>query len=144
MCAEGDVYQSVILQWSVRPYIRCRNTLSVSTLVADFVLNEKWKTDLKWSVDTPDNMRKILSPYRDQTETLKTMWRDGKRGRMFLFGDYDFFLKLYGLLDAQSVHPCLYCIKGTNPKPTHIQPRKHHLTQRGTDWERLRQVPQLM
>ena len=60
--------------------------------------------------DTPDNLRRILSPYKDQIETLKTMQWDGKRVRLFLFGDYDFLLKLYGLSGAQSVHPCLYCL----------------------------------
>ena len=60
--------------------------------------------------DTPDNLRRILSPYKDQTETLKTMQWDGKRVWLFLFGDYDFLLKLYGLSGAQSVHPCLYCL----------------------------------
>ena len=34
---------------------------------------------------------------------------NGKTIKLFLFGDYDFLLKLYGISGAQSVHPCLWC-----------------------------------
>ena len=32
-----------------------------------------------------------------------------KKVRVFMFGDYDFLLKMYGISGAQSYHPCLWC-----------------------------------
>lgn len=59
--------------------------------------------------DTPENLRRLLFPYKDQIAELETMQWKGKRTRVFVFGDYDFLTKLYGLSGAQGIHPCLYC-----------------------------------
>ena len=59
--------------------------------------------------DSAENLRRLLGPYRDQISALQGMeWR-GKKTRVFLFGDYDFLTKLFGLSGAQGTHPCLYC-----------------------------------
>ena len=86
--------------------------------------------------DTPDNLRRILSPYKDQIETLKIMQWDGKRVRLFLFGDYDFLLKPYGLSGAQSVHPCLYCLASK----AQIHPSSTRKTSMNATWHKLREI----
>ena len=59
--------------------------------------------------DSVENLRKILGPVREQINRLDGMiWKE-KSLRVFLFGDYDFLLKLYGISGAQSCHPCLWC-----------------------------------
>ena len=58
--------------------------------------------------DSHENLKIILKPYREQISNLeKTSWK-GKRIHVFLFGDYDFELKVYGISGAQSVHLCLW------------------------------------
>ena len=58
--------------------------------------------------DTPDNLRRIMGPYKHQITELETMqWRD-KNVRLFWFGDYEFLLKCSGLSGAQANHPCLF------------------------------------
>ena len=59
--------------------------------------------------DTSENLRRLLSPYQGQIEELRSMTWRGKNVRLFVFGDYDFLTKLFGLSGAQGVHPCLYC-----------------------------------
>ena len=59
--------------------------------------------------DTPANIRQILRPYCQQLSTLGGMQWRSKTMRLFVFGDYDFLLKAYGLSGPQGVHPCLYC-----------------------------------
>ncbi|KAL8570149.1 hypothetical protein ACOMHN_030946 [Nucella lapillus] len=59
--------------------------------------------------DTPENLRRLLVPYKDQLSELETMQWKEKRTRVFVFGDYDFLTKMYGLSGAQGIHPCLYC-----------------------------------
>ena len=34
---------------------------------------------------------------------------NGKKVKVFMFGDYDFLLKMYGISGAQSYHLCLWC-----------------------------------
>ena len=59
--------------------------------------------------DSVQNLKAILEPFRDKISSLsQQMWNE-KRLRLFLFGDYDFVLKLYGLSGPQAVHPCLWC-----------------------------------
>ena len=59
--------------------------------------------------DSPENLQEVLRPYKEQVSALQNMQWKGKNIRLFLFGDYDFLLKLYGLSGAQAVHPCLWC-----------------------------------
>ena len=60
--------------------------------------------------DTVKNLKKVLQPVKNQLSELQTMsWR-GKSLKLFLFGDLDFLLKMFGLSGAQSIHPCLWCI----------------------------------
>ena len=70
-------------------------------------------THLITLAECPDsyfNLRSILHETRIQVESLqKQKWR-GKTVRVFIFGDYDFELKIYGLSPASSCHPCLYCM----------------------------------
>ena len=59
--------------------------------------------------DTHENIKRLLLPYKNQFQKLNDMqWRD-KRVRVFVFGDYDFLLKVYGLSGPAGKHPCLYC-----------------------------------
>ena len=46
---------------------------------------------------------------KDQINALDAMTWNNKNLRVFLCGDYDFLLKLYGISGAQSFHPCLWC-----------------------------------
>ena len=52
---------------------------------------------------------KIVDPVKDQINALDAMTWNDKNLRVFLFGDYDFLLKLYRISGAQSFHPCLWC-----------------------------------
>ena len=52
---------------------------------------------------------KIVDPVKDQINALDAMTWNDKNLRVFLFGDYDFLLKLYGISRAQSFHTCLWC-----------------------------------
>ena len=80
--------------------------------------------------DTPDNLRRLLDPYRDQIEQMKTRtWRD-KHFRLFLFGDYDCLVKPYGQSGAQGVHPCLYCTASKSQIQTPKRFNEGNITQR--------------
>lgn len=64
--------------------------------------------------DSHENLRTLLKPFKEQVSRLQTMtWKNDrneeKKIRLFLFGDYDFLLKLFGLSGAQAIHPCLWC-----------------------------------
>ena len=74
--------------------------------------NSKNNTFLLLIVNAKDsytNMKHVLDPYRRQFQNLERVTWKGKRIRLFLFGDYDFLLKVYGISGAQSAHPCLWC-----------------------------------
>ena len=47
-----------------------------------------------------------LSPSSVQTEETKV---DGEKHQIFLFGDYDFQCKVFGLSGAAGTNPCLWC-----------------------------------
>ncbi|XP_070178247.1 uncharacterized protein [Littorina saxatilis] len=55
------------------------------------------------------NLQSILAPYQQQISNLEEITWRGKHLRVFLFGDYEFQTKVYGLSGAQAVHPCLWC-----------------------------------
>ena len=89
--------------------------------------NSKLNTFLVSIVNCKDfhyNLKKVLKPYRQQVTNLQQMEWKGKRIRVFLFGDYDFLLKICGLSGAQSSHPCLWCTasKRQTQKSPHKQP----------------------
>ncbi|KAL8618653.1 hypothetical protein ACOMHN_048829 [Nucella lapillus] len=54
--------------------------------------------------DTPENLRRLLVPYKDQLSELETMQWKEKRTRVFVFGDYDFLTKLNKVSDP--TEPC--------------------------------------
>ena len=71
---------------------------------------------------------KILDPVKDQINALDAMTWNDKNLRVFLFGDYDFLLKLYGISGAQSFLPCLWCeaskeqtVKSSTEQPVLIE-----------------------
>ena len=64
--------------------------------------------------DTHSNLKKIFEPCLRDIEELKEMTWQGKRVRLFMFGDYDFLLKVFGLSSAASTHPCLFCKASRN------------------------------
>lgn len=91
--------------------------------------------------DTPENLRRILGPYKDQLAHLQTMQWRGKRLRLFFFGDYEFLTKVYGLSGAQAIHPCLYCTAARaqiHAPPSHNEGNvsKRTLTQIKRDYQR--------
>ena len=59
--------------------------------------------------DTPLNIRQVLNRYKTQVTQLQEMNWNEKKLRVFLSGDYDYLLKMYGITGAQSTHPCLWC-----------------------------------
>ena len=62
------------------------------------------------SQDTTSNLHLALGHYAEQVKELQTMkWR-GKSIVVFIFGDYEFQTKLYGLSGASGQHPCLHCL----------------------------------
>jgi len=60
--------------------------------------------------DSYENLRICMSILQQQLEELSRLEWDGKKIVLFLFGDYDFLVKLYGLSGAQGTYPCLWCL----------------------------------
>ena len=59
--------------------------------------------------DSASNLHTLLFPLKQRLEDLKKLkWKE-KKIRVFLCGDYDFLLKMYGISGAQSTFPCLWC-----------------------------------
>ncbi|XP_067667443.1 uncharacterized protein [Haliotis asinina] len=59
--------------------------------------------------DTRKNLEIALSPYCEQFKQLNGQTWHGKHLRIFLFGDYDFLSKVYGISGAAAKFPCLWC-----------------------------------
>ena len=64
--------------------------------------------------DTFENMKIVINPMREQLQTLQNMTyrysdTEEKKIRLWLFGDYDYLIKTFGLSGAAAVHPCLWC-----------------------------------
>ena len=80
--------------------------------------------------DSPENMRRLFDPLKDDISDLQTMTWHGKSTRLFLFGDYDFLTKSFGLSGAQGVHPCLFCT--ASKTDIHMPPQftENNFTQR--------------
>ena len=61
--------------------------------------------------DTYTNLNKCMSILRPQLDELSSSEWNGKKIELFVFGDYDFLAKLYGLSGAQGTFPCLWCLQ---------------------------------
>ena len=59
--------------------------------------------------DSHKNLNIILAPLKKKLRQLeKTKWRN-KKIKVFMFGDYKFQLDMFGLSQAASCHPCMWC-----------------------------------
>ena len=72
--------------------------------------------------DSYDNLSFIMSDIRYKLEDLSKLEWDGKTIKVFAFGDYDFYCKIFGLSGAQGTHPCLWC----NISKKQIQSDQYH------------------
>ena len=64
--------------------------------------------------DSDENMERMVGTQREAVQQLmQATWR-GKRVRLFLFGDYAFLAKMYGLSGAQGTFGCLWCLIPTS------------------------------
>ena len=73
--------------------------------------------------DSHFNLQTVLSKYADQIKELrKAQWR-GKRLTVFLFRDYEFLTKMFGISGAAGIHPCLWCntTRSNMQKPQHLR-----------------------
>ena len=59
--------------------------------------------------DTCENLATILGEYSQQLNELRQMEWYRKKVGTFVFGDYDFLCKMYGISGAAGVHPCIWC-----------------------------------
>ena len=73
--------------------------------------------------DNYNNLKTCMSILGPQLQELSNLQWDGKEIVLFLFGDYDFLSKLYGISGAQGLYPCLWCMAPRAHKPTPC--RKH-------------------
>ena len=72
--------------------------------------NSKHNTFTIGVTETKDhtNIAKCMTHFSPQLDKLSELeWRGKKM--MFIFGDYDFLTKLYGLSEANGMFPCLWC-----------------------------------
>ena len=83
--------------------------------------------------DTAENLRRALWHYRHQVYKLKKLKWMGKCMKVFLFGDYDFQCKVFGLSGAAGTHPCVWCYttKRQMQKAPETQPAIQERTLRG-------------
>ena len=59
--------------------------------------------------DTRENLATILGEYSQQLNELRQMKWHGKKVETFVFGDYDFLSKMYGISGAAGVRSCVWC-----------------------------------
>ncbi len=79
--------------------------------------------------DYVSNIQIALQPFAEDIKTLKRMIWNEKQIRVFLFGDYEFLCKLYGLSGACGSHCCLWCL--ITPRDMQICPEERdRITQR--------------
>ena len=86
--------------------------LQAEPLIVRTIQNSKLNTFLLIMVackDSHSNLKKVPKPYKKQIKDLQNTQWQGKQIRVFLFGDYDFLLNIYGTSGAQTVHPRLRC-----------------------------------
>ena len=88
---------------SMKYTMQVANTYKPNSKDNTFVVG---KTDTK---DNHTNISKCMSFLWPQLEELiRGQWK-GKKMVLFIFGDYEFQTKLFGLSGAAGVHPCLWC-----------------------------------
>ena len=59
--------------------------------------------------DTIHNIQVIINDVKEQIDELASIkWKD-KKIKLFVFGDYWFLCKLYGLFGLSGSYPCLWC-----------------------------------
>ena len=64
--------------------------------------------------DLRTNLDNVLSTYKNQIKQLQLMsWMD-KKLRVFVYGDYEFLCKLFGLSGACGMYCCLWCLINKN------------------------------
>ena len=61
--------------------------------------------------DNHKNLKRCMSILQPQLEELSNSEWNGKKIRLFVFGDFDFLSKLYGISGAQGTYPYLWCIE---------------------------------
>ena len=59
--------------------------------------------------DSRENLDTILKPFKEQIDRLSEMKWNNCDIQLFLCGDYEFLIKVFGLSGAAGVHPCLFC-----------------------------------
>ena len=59
--------------------------------------------------DTYDTLFTLMTFVSDQIEKLNGLIWKGKKVRVFVCGDYDFYSKIYGIAGATGTHFCLWC-----------------------------------
>eukprot|EP00118_Oscarella_pearsei_P010008 m.59295 g.59295 ORF g.59295 m.59295 type:complete len:166 (+) comp34880_c0_seq6:289-786(+) len=59
--------------------------------------------------DSVANLQVALKRFHDQVNEIKQLMWNGKSVDLFVFGDYDFLSKIYGISGAAGRHPCLWC-----------------------------------
>ena len=64
------------------------------------------KADIK---DTYDNLFTLMTFISSQIEELKRLTWKGKKMRVFVCGDYDFYCKVFGIAGATGTHFCIWC-----------------------------------
>ncbi|GFO19282.1 amine oxidase [Plakobranchus ocellatus] len=90
--------------------------------------------------DTTHNMQIMFEDLKPEIESLQSFTWRGKAMKVFIFGDYWFLCKLYGLSGPSGLHPCLWCetnkkdmqkdqLTGSMPKKRSLNSMQENLTQ---------------
>ncbi|XP_064639775.1 uncharacterized protein LOC135495245 [Lineus longissimus] len=75
--------------------------------------------------DSYTNLQIAFDRFKEDVKNLRlSAWND-KEIRMFLFGDYEFLTKVYGLSGASGRHPCLWCEVSSQEMQTPLGARGH-------------------
>ncbi|XP_022111413.1 uncharacterized protein LOC110990640 [Acanthaster planci] len=59
--------------------------------------------------DTSDNLKTGLQRFRQQVAALQSSTWKSHNIRLFMFGDYEYLCRVYGITGAGGRHCCLYC-----------------------------------
>ena len=91
-----------------------RGSMKICTQIANLVNpNAKEHTHMVALVEEKDSyevLQGLLSNLNSDISLLQTSTWDNKEILTFLFGDYAFFCKLYGLSGATGKYPCIWCL----------------------------------
>ena len=106
------IEHKLLFQSEQREYVTTPVGYVDSEDLSDFVCNllDQYEEEglLTWHKNTIPSHEVWVKIGGDYVGDSLKLWK-GKRIRVFLFGDYDFELKVCGITGAQSVHPCLWC-----------------------------------